>query len=63
MLGERLTNTLSNYTSLPRKRNRLCIFGKEIKSEYDGIDQAEDRNGKKEDRNHKGEDKSYEGEI
>lgn len=63
MLEERLTNTLSDYTSLPKERNRLCISGKEIKSEYDGMDQAEDRNGKREDRDHKGEDRSHKGEM
>lgn len=42
MLEERLTNVLSDCTSLPREGNRSCVFGKEIESKYDRIERAED---------------------
>lgn len=40
MLREKLTNTLSDYMSLPREEDRLCVSGKEIKSEDDGMERA-----------------------
>lgn len=47
MLGKRLTNALSNYTSLPRERNELYVSNKEIESKYDGIERAKDGNRKR----------------
>ena len=41
MLGERLTNALSDCTSLPREGNGSCVSGEEIGSEYDGMEQIE----------------------
>lgn len=59
-LGEKLINTLLNYTSLPRKGNRLYVFGKQIKSEYDRMGQVEDRDHKRENGDREGEDGGHE---
>lgn len=59
MLEKRLTNVLSDYTSLSRKKNRLCVFGKEIKSKDDQMKRAEDRNYEKEDGDCEGKDKRH----
>lgn len=60
MLGERLTNVLSNYTSLPRERNGLYVSGKKIKSKYDRMGRAEDRDRERENGDREGEDGGHE---
>ena len=49
MLEERLTNALSDCTSLPREGNGSFVSVKEIKSKYDGMERAEDGDRERED--------------
>lgn len=60
ILGERLTNVLSNCTFLLKKENRLCISGKKIESKYNGTEQTEEEDRRREDRDYEGEDESHE---
>ena len=54
MLEQRLTNVLFNYTSLPRKKKSLSLSDKKIESEYDEMEQRENRDCKREDRDYEG---------
>ena len=49
MMGERLINALSNYTSLPKERNGSCISSKEIENEYDRMERAKNGDGERKD--------------
>lgn len=60
MLGEKLTNALSNYTYLPRERNRLYVSGKKIKSKYNRMGRVEDRDRERENGDREGEDGGHE---
>lgn len=50
MLDERLTNVSSNYTSLLKEENGLCVSSNKIESKYNKMEWVEGRDRQRKDK-------------